>query len=491
MPFTLRQLPSGAKLASHLTFDIFAQTIPATTIDQVLIDTQRVEHRHRRLTMRAMVWLLIAMNIWTQWAIPLVYRQITSGLRWLWPGPPPAIPRSSAFTYRRYQLGVRPLYTLFRRICHPQATPTTPGAFLFGLRLVALDGTLENVPDTPANDQYFGRPSGRGGPGGFPQAKAIYLVECGTHAIIDAGIWPYATSERVGGHRLLRSVDSSMLLMWDRGFHSYAMVAAAQRRGAHVLGRIAKHVRPAVQTVLADGSVLATLTSGANHGRPTGDAPLQVRMITYQLSMPALGDPTLVHRLVTTLLDPERYPARTLICAYHERWEIEVTIDEVDTHQRASQQAFRSHKPVGVIQEFYGVLLAHYAIRRIMHDAAVAAQLDPDRISFVLVLQEIQATTRNFQQTIDDDHPQLYARLLAECRSCLLPVRRFRQQPRVVKQKMTRFPTKRPAHANWPQPEGCFAQAICRVTTDGEPIREPGGNPPLQWTRRPPPSTSD
>jgi hypothetical protein len=138
---------------------------------------------------------------------------------------------------------------------------------------------------------------------------------------------------------------------------------------------------------------------------------------------------------------------------------------------------------VGVIQEFYGLLLAHYAIRAVMHDAATAVQVDPHRISFVLTVQEIQATVRDSQATSPADHVQLYAQLLAACAQPLVAVRRFRSMPRVVKQKMTKFLCKEPTHAAWTQPSGCFAAAICRITAAGAPIREPGGNPPLQWTR--------
>ncbi|WP_236707002.1 IS4 family transposase [Herpetosiphon geysericola] len=453
----------------------------------MLAETHCIEQRHRRLTMRTMVWLLIAMNIWTHCAIPTVYRHLTRGLRWIWPSEPlPPIPQSGAFTYRRYQLGVHPLHTLMRRICRPRATPTTPGAFLFGLRLMALDGTIEDVADTPPNAAYFGRPGSRRGPGAFPQAKLLYLIECGTHAIVDAGIWPCRTSEWSIGKRLLRSVGPGMLLLWDCGFHSHALLTAAQDRGAQIIGRIGKHLRPRVQTVLADGSVLVTIFP-PNHGRLEKLSGMTVRMISYQLSMPALGDPTTVHRLITTLLDPVQYPARAIIGAYHERWEVELMIDEIDTHQRATQQRFRSQKPVGVIQEFYGLVLAHYAIRAVMHDAGTYGACDPDRISFVLVVQEIQATLREFQQTPTADHERLYQRLLDACSTMRLPKRRFRINPRVVKQKMTKFLRKGPDHAQRNQLRGCFDDAICRVTLTGDPIRDPGRPPPFQWTQCPAP----
>jgi hypothetical protein len=169
-----------------------------------------------------------------------------------------------------------------------------------------------------------------------------------------------------------------------------------------------------------------------------------------------------------------QYPARALVCAYHERWEIEVMIDEIDTHQRAAQPRFRSHKPVGVIQEFYGLVLAHYAIRAVMHDASTRVTLDPDRISFVLAVEEIQPTLREFQQTSHVDHARLYTRLLDACCSAVLPKRRFRCNPRVIKQKISKFLCKGPEHTPGARLTGCFDDTICRVTLTGAAIRAPG-----------------
>lgn len=481
MPFTIRRIDPQCNFISQFSWDIFAATIPVTAIDAALTQTATHEQRQRRLSMRAVLVLIIAMNIWTHCAIPMVFRQMVRGLRWLWPDDDLRLPQSNAFTYRRYRLGVKPLAWLFHQCCQPLATTATPGAFLFGLRLMAIDGTVENVPDTPANARSFGRPRGSRGEGAFPQARAVYLVECGTHAIVDAGIWPVATHERVGGRRMLRSVGPGMLVLWDRGLHSYGMLAEAQTRGAHVLTRLSRVSNPTVIAILPDGTELVHIVPHtADHYAAMG--PIVARRIRYQLSMPTLGDPTEVHTLLTTLLDPAEAPARALVCAYHERWEIELTIDELDTHQRVVYRPFRSQKPVGVIQEFYGALLAHYAIRAVMHDAAVEAQLDPDRISFVSAVAEIQAAVREFQQTDPCDHLRLYRRLLAECRRTLLPPRRLRSYPRVVKQKMSKFLRKSPDDAGWCQATGRFVTAVCVIGPDGQAMRSQADYPVIQWT---------
>jgi len=424
----------------------------------------------------------VAMNLWTHAAIPTVFRHLVRGLRWLWPTDVP-IPRSSAFVYRRYQLGARPLAWLFRTRCRPLATARTPGAMLFGLRLMAIDGMVENLPDTPANAEVFGYPHNGHGDGPFPQAQIVYLIECGTHAIVDAGIWPIRTHERVGGHRLLRSVDPGMLVTADRGFHSYRMVAAILARGAQLLIRLSTVVHAPVLETLADGSQLVQIRpTGAGRGR---QSPIVLRRIRYQLSQPALGDPTTVHILVTSLLDPEAAPARALVCAYHERWEAEITIDELDTHQRRAFRPFRSHKPVGVVQEFYGALLAHYAIRTVMHEAAATVAVDPDRISFVLARDELCAAIHEFQQTDPQHHPQLRQRLLAACVHPLLPARRLRIYPRVLRQRRIKIPRKGPQDRGWTDPRGQFAMAICLIGADGAACAGQAPIPPIQWMRTP------
>ena len=157
--------------------------------------------------------------------------KLAQGVRYIWPDADYEVAKDSAISQRRYQLGAQPLVALFRKVCRPLTTPETAGAFLFGLRLMAIDGTIEDVPDTPANAAVFGRHSGKRGDSAFPQLQAVYLAECGSHAIVDAGCWPCHTSERVGGLRLLRSLKAGMLVMWDGGFHDFDMVQGARDKG--------------------------------------------------------------------------------------------------------------------------------------------------------------------------------------------------------------------------------------------------------------------
>jgi hypothetical protein len=324
---------------------------------------------------------------------------------------------------------------------------------------MALDGTTEDVPDTPANAAMFGRHASARGASAFPQLQGVYLVECGTHCVVDAGFWPCHTSERVGGFRLLRSVHRGMLLMWDRGFHDFDMVVATRRREAHVVSRVPAGVKPQMVRVLPDGSVLAYLLPSADARRRRGERIL-VRMITYTLTDPTLPGYGEEHRILTTLLNPRLAPAHDVACAYHERWEIELVIDEIDTHQRLVGRTLRSLTPAGVSQELYGVLLAHYAVRVLMHEAALQAEVDPDRLSFVHALEVVRDAVPELQMVAVAQQGALYARMLQDMAAKRLPARRLRSNARVVKRKMSNFKLKRAEHYCPPKPHGTFADAV-------------------------------
>lgn len=462
MGYRLRQIAAESKFSSALQLEAIGQAVPMAEIKAALQESGVQEVRERKLSMRVVVLLIIAMHIYTRLSLGEVLGQIARGLRFIWPNPDYAVPKDSAISYRRYQLGARPLVNLFQRVCRPLATPETPGAFMFGLRLMAIDGTVEDVPDTLVNVKAFGRHTGTRGESAFPQLRGVYLAECGTHAIVDAGFWPCHTSERKGGFRLLRSVEEGMLLMWDRGFHDFDMLVQARKRGAHALGRLPAHVKPTRIRTLADGSYLAYLYPTEYQRRKAGEH-LLVRIVEYTILDPALPGYGEVHRLVSTLLEPALYPALELAWAYHERWEIEIVIDEVDTHQRLAGRPLRSLKPVGVIQELYGLLIAHYAIRFLMHAAALQAGIDPDRVSFMHALNVIHGAIPEFQMTTPEQLPQLYARLLRDIVDRLLPERRLRSNPRVIKRKMSKFRLKRAQHRAWPQPTHPFRQAVAVI----------------------------
>lgn len=454
-----------------MTLDAIAKAVPLDVINAV-IDKEGVrEDRERKLSMRATVLLCIAMNLFTHCSLGNVMRQLGKGLRFVFPDPDYLLPGDAAISYRRYQLGARPMAVLFRRVCRPMATRKTKGAFLFGLRLMAIDGTMEDVPDTAANAAAFGRPgTSKGRKGAFPQVLGVYLVECGTHAIVDAGFWARKVSERVGGFRLLRSVRIGMLVMWDRGFHSYDMVRQTRARGAHFVGRLPANVKPRFIRKLRDGSSLVELqpsqskcTKGRKAGNKGERRPIQVRLIEYTITDPGVSGCGEKHRLITSLMNLDKYPAEVIACAYHERWECELAIDEMDTHQHLVGRPLRSKKPEGVIQEMYGFLIAHFAIRSLMHEAALQADLDPDRLSFTNALEVVRNAVSEFQMVPCSQQPRLYQRLLRDIAARPLPERRPRSNPRVVKRKMSNFKCKRPE--GWPgyRKLPAFQDVVCVI----------------------------
>jgi len=458
----MRNPDADAKFCEELHLEALRKVLPTATIEAVLQAQGVQEQRQRKLNLRVVVLLCVAMNLFSPLGLGAVLGKMAQGLRLSWPDPEYPLPKDAAICYRRYQLGARPMVALFHQVCQPMTTPDTPGAFLFGLRLMAIDGTVEDVPDTPENAAAFGRHSSDRGDSAFPQVQGVYLVECGSHGIVDAGFWPCHTSERVGGFRLLRSVGPGMLVMWDRGFHDFDMIMQTLKQGAHVLGRLPANVKPRLIRKLGDGSYLAYLYPSDPARRKKGEQVL-VRVIEYTITEPGVAGFGEKHRLVTTLLDEQAAPALELACAYHERWEIELVIDEVDTHQRLAGRPLRSLKPVGVIQELYGLLIAHYAVRVLMHEAAVEAQVDPDRISFVHALEVIRDAVMEFQIVDATDWPRLYTRLLHDLVSRLLPERRFRINPRVVKRKMSKFPLKRPGQTPAPQKIPAFRQVVALI----------------------------
>lgn len=456
---SLRQVDAAVHFTQEATLDVLGQTVTRTRIETLLRSLNCVEQRTRKLTLVLAMLLCIAMNLFTEEAIDDVLAKLLQGPRFLRPDDDLVPAGASAICQRRQQLGVAPMVALFREVCHPLATPATRDAFLGGWRLMAIDGTTEDVADTPLNAKYFGRPHGGRGDGAFPQVRAVYLCECGTHAICDAGFWPLAVSERVGGLRMLRSVGPGMLVTWDRGFHSFDMCAQTRQHRAHFLARVPAQVHLKPLRRLSDGSYLAEIKPSEKWRRRRGEQ-LLVRVIEYTVNDPARPGHRERHRLITSLLNPALYPAVMLACAYHERWEVEITIDEVDTHQRRPRQPLRSRTPVGVLQELYGLLVAHYAIRAVMHEAAVRAEVAPDRLSFVNAVRILRNAVFEAQIVAQEQHAQWYDRVLRDIGREVLPGRDHRCNPRVVKRKMSKFDLKREQHRHWPQPTKSFAEAI-------------------------------
>jgi hypothetical protein len=459
MERSLRPLDPFVHFTTEATLEALGQTLSLARIEAVLKPLGFREQRTRKLTFVLTVLLCIAMNLFSDEAIADVLRRLLQGPRFLRPGKTDLVASPGAICQRRQQLGVQPLVALFHAVCQPLATPATPGAFLAGLRLMAIDGTVEDVADAPANAAHFGYHGGRRGKSAFPQVEAVYLCECGTHAICDAGFWPRAGRERTHARRLLRSVGPGMLVMWDSGLHSYDLCAGCVQTQAHFLSRVSRQLKLVPLQRLCDGSYLARIAPSGYRRRKRGEH-LIVRVIEYTLQDPGRPGHGKHHRLITSLLDEAVAQAHTLACAYHERWEIELTIDELDTHQRPPRRPLRSRTPLGVLQELYGLLLAHYAIRAVMHEAALRAGVAPDHLSFVRTVRILRNAIFEAQIVSRDQSAAWYEQLLHDIAREPLPERDNRCNPRVVRRKMSNFDLKREKHRWLLQPLKSFAAAV-------------------------------
>ena len=336
-----------------------------------------------------MAYFAIGMGLYSEGSYEDVLSQLTDGLSWAsgWEESF-TLPSKSAIFQARARLGPEPLAALFARVAKPLGTPETAGVWLAGRRLIAIDGSCLDVTDTVENAAFFGRPGvNKGEKAAFPQARLVALAECGTHAIFHAVVGPYTSSEVALAQELIARFQPGMLVLADRGFTSYGLWSKAIATGADLLWRAKTGLRPEHVATLEDGSWLARIRLSTDKSAE----PITVRVIDYTLddgrkNSDNPGKPE-SYRLFTTILDPAEASATELAAAYVQRWEIELAFDELKTHQRGPRTVLRSKSPDLVLQEIWGHLCCHYAIRSLMSDAATHSGHDPDRLSFVAALR--------------------------------------------------------------------------------------------------------
>jgi hypothetical protein len=434
-----------------------SKVIPSAVMEQALSDTGRCEQRACLLSHRVMLWVVLAMGVLTD----LPIRQVFKHARRMRLNDD--TPSRSNLCEARQRLGVAPVQRVFDLVVKPLATPQTPGAFYHGLRLVGIDGTVLNVPDTPANEARFGRSSNGYGDGAFPQLRKVSLVELGTHVELAMAVGGYRDREQKLVEQLWDHFPQDALLLEDRGFFSYPHWKTLDMRGTKLLLRLKKDLilRPIER--LPDGSFLAKIYP-SSYDRDRDRAGIVIRVVEYTLNDPHRAGHGEVHRLGTNLFDHVMFPALEIACYYHERWEQELVNDEQKTHQDPPRPTkpthLRSQTPAGVEQELYALSLGHFVVRSLMLEAAKQENLDVDRLSFTGCLQILQARLPECDSTTPQHLDRWYQLLLAELARERTDPRRNRVNPRVVKRKISKFAKKRPEHRGRPALRKTFAETV-------------------------------
>lgn len=438
------------KVCQQIDLGMVQEVIAPGLIVELLETYQMWEEREQKTNMVSIVYWLIALHLYPRLSQRRVYGKLVSGLRTTRDDIPAQIPARSAFSYRREQLGSELLQELFARCAGPKASAQTPDAFWKGMRLLALDGTVESVADTPDNRSAFRYSSDDAtSHSPFPLARVVLLVECGTHLICDAELSSCRQAEAHSQAVLLERWNlSGSLLLWDSGFHSSRAIFQVHERGGHVLGRLSSTSLLTPLTTLVDGSSLVLLSRDQRHRR--GEQML-VRVISYTFTDPRIpGAGQQVYRLVTTLLDPFVYPAKEVAVLYHERWHVEVVIDEARTHLRLSARTLRSLTPQGVVQELYALLVAHVVVRTLMLRAAHEAGLSPLRLSLTETIRILDETLLPLGLVDAPRREHMVQGIYREIAQQRLPRQPVRIQPRVVKRVRSRYERKQPEHWHTP-----------------------------------------
>jgi hypothetical protein len=405
VPVQLKELSlTSPKIRPEEVLQAIALAISSETIASAIESTQSERQRNRKLPTHLMVALIIAMSLWSKDSIEDALENLVHGLssQWIRLSQRWKKPSKSSISEARQQIGPQVMSQLFHLVARPLGTEQTPGAFLNGLRLMAVDGTAFDLPDTDANARVFGYPGTRAGTeASFPKARLVLLVEAGTHLITDALLSPYRMGERRKALKLLRSVEPDMLLMWDRGLHSFKMVKGTQEQGSHFLGRVPKNVKFEVVKTFEDGSFLSWIAPDRK-SKNKGAERIPIRVIEYTIAEKGVEQ---TYRLITNLMDITAFSALLLAQEYHQRWEVENTLDEFKTHLNGRKTPIRSKYPRGVVQEIYGWLLGHWAVRSLMFQAAGQQGLSPLRLGFTGTLRVVRRAMAQFQQSTPAEIP--------------------------------------------------------------------------------------
>ena len=394
MARSVASLPAGSRITDYISLGVVAKFFPLATVREVLNKTGRTSVRERDLPAHVVVYYVIALALYMRSSYREVLRCLLEGVQWMMdPSASVKVAGKSGISQARSRLGAEPLQALYEAVVAPIATHQTKGAWYRQWRLVSLDGSTLDVADTTENEAAYGRPGASRGSSAFPKIRFVALLENGTHVLWAARMADYATDELTLAEKVVPALRKDMLCLADRFFPSYKLWQTATKTGADLLWRTRQNARLDVDRRLPDGSYLSRIYASTSDRRNQRKG-IVVRVIDYRLKDVKDAEP--IYRLMTTILDPAQAPAKELAALYHERWEIETALDELKTHLRGSQIVLRSKTPELVEQEFYGLLMAHFAIRGLMHEAALRADEDPDRLSFLHSVRVVQRRMARF-----------------------------------------------------------------------------------------------
>jgi hypothetical protein len=395
MARTVATLPEGSRVTDYISLGVIAKTFPLKKIHAVLAATGRASVRERDLPAHVVVYYVIALALYMQSSYREVLRCLLEGVQWLLePSATIKVACKSGISQARTRLGWEAMRRLHDEVVQPIAVEATRGAWYGQWRLVSLDGSTLDVADEPANDGAFGRPGASRGSSAFPQIRFVSLVENGTHVLFASQMADYGTGEITLAKTVVAGLQPGMLCLADRQFFGFELWNLARDGGADLLWRIKKNMRLPREQQLPDGSYLSRIYPSQQDRRRKTNG-VEVRVIDYRLDGVADAEP--IYRIVTTILDHRKAPAEQLAALYHERWEVETALDELKTHLRGARIVLRSRTPDLVRQEFYGLMMAHFAIRGLMHEAALRGDDDPDRLSFIHAVRVIRRKLPRFQ----------------------------------------------------------------------------------------------
>ncbi|HEX6686297.1 MAG TPA: IS4 family transposase [Candidatus Limnocylindrales bacterium] len=403
------------------------QLIPFEMVDEALAATQTVRSRVRRVPSRVVVYLLLAAALFEGQGYGQVWARLCAGLG---AGAPKA-PSREALWQARARVGVRPLRWLFDLLRGP-----APAAVRWrGLLVCAVDGTTMAVPDSDANTTRFPKQGGNHGGCGYPLVRVVALLACGTRTIIDVVFGPCSSGETTHAWRLLPSLREGMLLLADRNFAAGKLFRAVADTRAHAV------IRAKTSSSGPKLPVLHRLGDGSWLSRFGG---VQVRVIDAQIAIATTaGRHTGHYRWITTLLDYRRYPASELATLYHERWEIETCYLELKSTILGGR-VLRARTPTRIEQEVYALLIVYQLLRTAIADTALAACIDPDRASFTTALHTARDQLIQASNIIAGTVVDLIGAIGRQVLAKLMPDRRVRVSPRIVKRAISKYQARGP-----------------------------------------------